>query len=269
VAGARNRGRTGYVITVALTATLGLILSVVGLLLIVGSLAAGTGRNWDGAAIALAILAVGVLFLSEALRRDRRRRHGLYQAARADSSGQQIGRRPLMHSPIVLGVSTVIMTGLAIAAIVSAVQLHSQSGVSAYTQSTGLRRDALVSAVRTIEHQNRSSTWYTAEISAVLAQPVAGHLTTTLWVPYSVSAKRGQLIQVLVDPRQPSYSEIPGAPYVTASQWITQVVVAAVAVVLAALVGWGTVDATRAWRRWKALSQGVVPNTGADSAVLG
>jgi hypothetical protein len=266
----RNRGRTGYLITVALTATLGLVLSVVGLLAIIGSLAAGTGRSWGGAAVALAILAVGVLFLSEVLRRDRRRRHGLYsQTARATAPGQQIGRRPVMHSPVALGLYTLIMTGLAIAAIVSAVQLHSQAGLSAYTQSSGLRRYALVSAVQTIEHQNRSSTWYTAEISAVLAQPVGGHLATTIWVPYSVSAKRGQLIQVLVDPRQPGYSEIPGAPYVTAGQWITRVVIAVVAAGLAALVGWGTVEATRAWRHWKTLSRRVAPSAGADSAALG
>jgi membrane protein implicated in regulation of membrane protease activity len=266
---ARVRGRTGYVITVALTAALGLILTVVGLLAIIGSLASGTGRSWGGAAVALAILAVGALFLSEALRRDRRRRHGLYnQAALASAPSQRIGRRPVMHSPVALGVCTLIMAGIAIAAIVSAVQLHSQAGESAYTQSSGLRRYAIVSTVHNIEHRGRSSTWYTAEISAVLAQPVAGHLATTIWVPYSVSAKRGQLLQVLVDPRQPSYSEVPGAPYVTASQWIIQVVIASVTVGLAALVGWGTLQASRTWRRWRTLSRGIAPGAGADSAVL-
>lgn len=267
MAGVRTRGRTGYLITLALTGTLGLILTVVGLLAVIGSLAAGTGRSWGGAAGALAILAVGVLFLSEALRRDRHIWHSLYnQAALALPPGQRIRRRPPVHSPIALALCALIMAGIAIAAIVSAVQLHSQSGVSAYTQSSGLRRYALVSAVQSIEHQSRSSTWYTAEISAVLAQPVAGHLATTIWVPYSVSAQRGQLIRVLVDPRQPSYSEVPGAPYVTAGQWITQVVIAVVAVSLAALVGWGTLEASKAWRRWKTLSRGIAPGASAPQS---
>lgn len=264
--GARQPGRSGYIITLALTGALGLILSVVGLLGVIGSLTAGTGRSWGGAAVALAILAFGVLLFAEALRRDRRRRHRLYnQAALAIPPGQQVRRRPPVHSPIALALCAVVMAGIAIAAIASAVQLHSQSRVSAYTQSSGLRRYALVFTVHNIEHQNRSSTWYTAEISAALAQPVAGHITTTIWVPYSVSAKRGELLQVLVDPRQPGYSEIPGASYVTASQWITQVVIAVVTAGLAALVGRGTVEASRAWRRWKTLS----PQAGADSAVPG
>jgi hypothetical protein len=270
VAGRRRRARTGYVITVAVTAALGLLLSLFGLAGIIGSLAAGTGRSWGGAVVALAILAVGVLFLSEVLRRDRRRRHGLYTQTTPDfAPGQRIGRRPAMHSPVALVVATLLMAGLAIAAVLAAVQLHGQSAKSAYTQSSGLRRDALVFTVHNIEHQGRSSTWYTSEIGAVLDRPVAGHTATTIWVPYSVSAKTGQLMQVLVDPRQPGYSEVPGSPYVTSAQWITQVVIAVVLACLAVLLGWGTLDAHRKWRHWRALGSGAVPGASAAPIALG
>jgi hypothetical protein len=261
------RSRTGYIVTLALTAGLGVVLSLAGLLAIIGNLTSGTGRSWVRACGELAILVVGVLILAEAMRRDRRRRHSLYtQPALGAPPGQRIRRRPAMHSPVAPAISTLIMTGIAIAAVVSAVHLHGQSGVSAYTQSSGPRRYAMVFTVHNVEHQNRSSTWYTAEIGAVLAQPVAGHTATTIWVPYSVSAKPGQLMLVVVDPAQPAYSEVPGAPYVTASQWITQVVIAVVTVGLAALSGWATFDACKVWRRWRTLSRGLVPGAGTGLA---
>lgn len=265
----RNRGIVGIVVTAAL----GVILGLFGLAAVIINLTAG-GRSWGGAVVELAILAVGVLLFVHAMRRDRQRRHGLYSQTAPGITPGRARRRPALHSPVVPAIFTLVLTGIAIASVVSAFQLHGQSDVSAYTQSSGLRRDALVSTVHNIRHQDRSSTWYTAEISAVLDRPVAGRMATTVYVPYGVSVRTGQLVQVLVDPRQPGHSEFPGAQYITTSQWVTPIAVAVVSLGLAALFGWGTFGTFRVWRRWRALSRGPVPgggelNGGADSAVTG
>jgi hypothetical protein len=245
----RNRGVVGIV----LTAGLGVILGLFGLAAVIANLTAG-GRSWGGAVVELALLGVGVLLCVHALRRDRRRRHGLDRAAEP-AIGSEPGRRgPVLRGPIVPAVFTLVLSGIAIASVVSAIQVHAQSDMSAYTQSSGLRRDALVRTVHNIEHQDRTSTWYTAEISAVLAQPVAGHVATTIYVPYGVAVRTGQLVQVLVDPRQPAHSEFPGAQYITTTDWLTPVAVAVVSLGLAALFGWGTVGTFRARRRWRARS---------------
>lgn len=270
MAGQPRRGRTRYLTTVALIIALGVILCLAGLLGIIGNLTSGTSLSWGGAAVELAFLAIGVLLLAEALRRDRRRRHGLYsQAASALAPVRRLRRALILHSPLLPTLVTLVWTGLAIASVVSAVQFHGQSSVSAYTQSSGLRRDAIVSGVHNIPHPSPvgSSTFDTAEVKVFLASPVAGQLTTTVRVPYRVSARRGQFIQVLVDPRQPGYSEVPGAPYVTAGQWIAPAVAAVVEVGFAALFGWWTLLVGRAWRPLRALYRMAAGHTGAKQAV--
>jgi hypothetical protein len=253
VAGARTPGRNRGIIGIVVTAALGVILGLFGLAAVIGNLTAG-GRSWAGAVVELGILAVGVLLFAHAMRRDRRRRHGLYGQAEPAITSRRGRRRPAARGPIVPAIFTLVLTGIAIASVVSAFQLHGQSDVSAYTQSSGVRRGALVFTVHNIEHQDRSSTWYTAEISAVLAQPVAGRVATTIYVPYGVSVRTGQLVQVLVDAKQPGHSEFPGARYVSTSQWVTPVAVAVVSLGLAALFGWGAFGTFRVRRRWQALS---------------
>jgi hypothetical protein len=267
------QGRNRFVASIVLTAALGVLLALFGLAAVIANLTAG-GRSWGGAIVELGILAVGVLLVVHATRRDRQRRHGLYSQAAPGITSRRVRRRPAVHSPILPAIFTLALTGIAIASVVNAVQLHGQSGTSAYTQSSGLRRYALVFTVKNIEHQDRTSTWYTAEITAVLAQPVAGHVATTIYVPYGVSVKTGQLVQVLVDPKQPEHSEFPGARYITTTDWLTPVAVTVVLLGLAALFGWGTFLTFRVWRRWRALTRGTIPGGaelpgGADSAVPG
>lgn len=267
------QGRNRFIAGIVLTAALGVLLALFGLAAVIGNLTAG-GRSWGGAIVELGILAVGVLLVVHAMRKDRQRRHGLYSQATPAITPRRGRRRPAVHSPIAPAIFTLVLTGIAIASVVSAVQLHGQSDMSAYTQSSGLRRYALVFTVNNIEHQNRSSTWYTAEISAVLAQPVSGHVGTTIYVPYGVSVKAGQLVQVLVDPKQPGHSEFPGARYITTTDWLTSIAVAVVCLGLAGLFGWATFVTFRVWRRWRAVIRGTVPggaelHGGAGSAVTG
>lgn len=267
------QGRNRFVASIVLTAALGVLLALFGLAAVIGNLTAG-GRSWVRAVFELGILAVGALLVVHALRRDRQRRHDLYSQTAPGITSRRGRRRPAVHSPIVPAIFTLALTGIAVASAVSAVQVHGQSDMSAYTQSSGLRRNALVFTVNNIEHQNRSSTWYTAEITAVLAQPVAGHVATTIYVPYGVSVRTGQLVQVLVDPKQPEHSEFPGARYITTTDWLTPVAVAVVCLGLAALFGWATFVTFRVWRRWRTLSRGTTPSGaelrgGADSAVPG
>src|SRR6202000_1016379 len=89
---------------------------------------------------------------------------------------------------------------------------------SSYTQSHGVRATATVQDVA--NDQNTSctshghcSTSYTAKVTALLSQPVRGQRVTTVNISGNVAFSRGQLISVRVDPDDPGYSELPGAPY--------------------------------------------------------
>jgi uncharacterized membrane protein YhaH (DUF805 family) len=135
-------------------------------------------------------------------------------------------RRPRRrrNSPVTCAIVGVALLALTAGSFIAASSARTQADQSSYVQAHGLQRTALVLSVQNIQHQSRSSTWYTAQVTATLSPPVNGDLSTTVYVPNGVSYRSGNIIAVLVDPANPTYSELPGQPFVTSSEWIGDVV---------------------------------------------
>lgn len=106
----------------------------------------------------------------------------------------------------------------------------SQASVSAYTQSSGVRENAVVRnvSVRTEVHcgtptsgrrgygnSGNCSMSYDARIAVALSRPVGGQTASVVHVAQNVAYSKGQPLSVLVDPQEPGYAELPGVPYVT------------------------------------------------------
>src|SRR5439155_10905011 len=75
---------------------------------------------------------------------------------------------------------------------------------------------------------------YTAEILAALSPPVNGTAGTFINYPGYSKLDRGQHVSVLVNPKDPRYSEIPGARFARASRWIVWAVLAVAFALLSA-----------------------------------
>jgi hypothetical protein len=112
---------------------------------------------------------------------------------------------------------------------------------SAYTQAHGLLRSGIVTSVA--NHEGRS---HTASVGVRLTKSVAGHTTTTARIPALVSLSPGAAVQVLVDPQDPGYAELPRQQLVLKSSVQLAVIVSLVC--LAVLTS-GTVISAWAWRR--------------------
>jgi hypothetical protein len=112
---------------------------------------------------------------------------------------------------------------------------------SAYTQAHGLLQSGIVTSVANQEGRTDS-----ADVGVRLARPVGGQPTTTAHVPTRVSLSPGAAVQVLVDPQDPGYAELPHQPYTLKS---SAQVGAIVGLVLIAASTAGTVVSAWAWRR--------------------
>jgi hypothetical protein len=102
--------------------------------------------------------------------------------------------------------------------------LRAQAAHSGFVQAHGVRRAAVVLSVNNIadtstnttgtgsRKRTTTSTSYTAEVAVRLASPVNGQALSTVHVPRYDSDAPGTTLTVLVDPGNPGYSELPGAP---------------------------------------------------------
>lgn len=158
------------------------------------------------------------------------------------------GRRPA--GPVSLSLFTLMVTAMAVLFLILSFHVRAQSAQSAYTQAHGVATQATVINVDNIQHQSHShsggtSTWYTAEITVSLTSPVSGVSQTTVQVPHSVSYTPGTMISVLVDPRVPTYAELPGVPDVSAKDWYGMLAGAAVCALLACFLGWQAISKIR------------------------
>jgi hypothetical protein len=161
------------------------------------------------------------------------------QAPGARSRKADSSRRPRMyhhrHGPVATTFAALIVFGGAIGFTVGSVQAINGWRLSRFVQAHGTLTEATVATVHNIEHQSRSGTWYTADISVLLHTPVGGHFTSTVHDPSAAAYPPGQMIAVRVDPNQPGYSELPGAPDNTVSAFVVLVLFAVIFLVVAAL----------------------------------
>lgn len=168
----------------------------------------------------------------------------------------RVNRRGRRRSagPVSLSFFTLVVTAMAVLFFFFSFHVRAEGARSSYTQAHGASRQASILTVRNIQHQSHSQhggthTWYTAQMSVSLNEPVGGLSQTTVQVPHSVSYESGQTVTVLVDPREPGYAELPGVPDVTAGDWYGMLAGAAVCTLLACFLGWQAIKKVRARRQ--------------------
>jgi hypothetical protein len=119
----------------------------------------------------------------------------------------------VMVIPLIIGVIFIIVS----------FATRSDAARSSFVQGHGVRRTAVILSVNNIaststhsvgtgssRHQV-TSTSYTAEVLVRLAAPVGGQARTTVHVPGRETDGPGDTLTVLVNPKDPSYAELPGS----------------------------------------------------------
>jgi hypothetical protein len=259
----RMSNRTRFVVTIVCASALGLVLAFLGLLLLIGGLVTRHGPDWADVAVAIVILgcvAVCCVWIMHLEHRLRGHPSGKI-AFQPDSlprgaHARWTTPRRRRNSPVTEAIMVVVWTALTIGSVVSAFHLHEQSELSGYVQASGLPRSATVISVANIQHRRKSSTWYTAHVTAYLITPATGYAATTVYVPFGVSYHPGAHIPVLVDPRQPGYSELPGSPYTRPGQWIAATVASMLLAGLDGLFIWAEIRTVKGRHAWRATLSG-------------
>lgn len=103
-----------------------------------------------------------------------------------------------------------------IVAFVSIFITYSHGARSHLTQTQGIPSSAAVTSVTHVRHSSKSGTWYSANISVTLAD----RQTSVVHDPHDVNLDFGQVVQVLTDPKDSSYSEFPGEPATWRYEWL-------------------------------------------------
>jgi hypothetical protein len=135
------------------------------------------------------------------------------------------GRMRKRHSPRYtrnLALTFAVM-GLVPLALVPSGIAHTER--SSYVQTHGLLSTGTVTSVNNDQSCSRGGCWWTSQIRVDLSVPVGGVTTTTIHTPFASSLRTGESTTFLVDPSDPSWSEIPGARFDGAGAWIGLVVV--------------------------------------------
>ena len=184
--------------------------------------------------VAAAFAAGAVVLVRVAIRLEHRFRSG--GAAAPARRGRPAWR--VHDSPVTRIVGVVLIAGVVAGLTALTLQLHGQAAQSSYTQHRGLARRATVEAVHQVSHATSTQAWTTYDYDVALARP-AGRVTRTVAHDPTQDFQRfdrGDVISVLVDPRQPAYAELPGIP-VESPTWFTgPLVLAVIFLALAALI---------------------------------
>ncbi len=143
------------------------------------------------------------------------------------------GRR---YSPGVTIFSIVLFTGIFAGLVVGAVVTHGEADRSARVQHHGIPRLAVVVAAQNHYHSTKGGGYYTADIRVIFSPPVQGQSTTVVRFPGRSNARPGEFQQILIDPRNTGYAELPGSPSTEGSSWIVLVVLAVLTGLLTAIV---------------------------------
>ncbi len=128
---------------------------------------------------------------------------------RPAASGRQ---RAATITSVLLGL--IVGLGLGIVLIVVSVSEHADAARTSYTQAHGVRR-----AARVISEDTSTGKHPTSAVAVRLSEPVHGHDTTTVHIQGAPAYSPGAPVTVVVDPQDPAYAELPGAPYTSPGQW--------------------------------------------------
>ncbi|HXL94849.1 MAG TPA: DUF3592 domain-containing protein [Streptosporangiaceae bacterium] len=150
--------------------------------------------------------------------------------------GSGSGRRGL-HAPGAVAFQALLFLGITIFLIVSTLQSYSGAQQSSYTQAHGVSETAVADNVQVITNRgSHGSVSYTSDITVTVQHPIVGNGSATVYSQGGTSVTQGSTLTVLVDPRQPSYAEIPGSPYDTTSGWIVSLLFTIVFGIVAGLI---------------------------------
>jgi hypothetical protein len=204
--------------------------------------------------VAAAFAAGAVVLVRVAIRLEHRFRSGgaaapaggPHAARGAPAAGRTPARRGpagrpawrVHDSPVTRIVGVVLIAGVVAGLTALTLQLHGQAAQSSYTQRHGLARRATVEAVHQVSHATSTQAWTTYDYDVALARP-AGRVTRTVAHDPTQDFQRfdrGDVISVLVDPRQPAYAELPGIPVESPSWFAGPLVLAVIFLALAALI---------------------------------
>jgi hypothetical protein len=143
-------------------------------------------------------------------------------------------------SPTTMAAFCVFTTSVTVALVALGVRAQSLDSRSGFVQSHGIRSRGTVLAVHNHQYcqalaggAGKSACIPRADIQVKLSAPVAGVRTTVAYYPYLSFLRRGQVVTVLVDPREPGYAELPGHRDRGAGGWIIFAAAAAVVALLA------------------------------------
>ena len=136
----------------------------------------------------------------------------------ADSTGDRPTRSGTRRAGTIFGITMwVLMTGGGGVLIFHSVQEHGDAARSSYTQAHGVRQAAQVISERTSPGDDPEHP--TSALVVRLSSPVNGHDTTTVHIQGAPAYSPGAPVTVVVDPQDPGYAELPGAPYTSSFEW--------------------------------------------------
>jgi hypothetical protein len=223
-----NRGRSVVWLAIAFFAIVAALSAIAGASYTVNALSVDSDYSGLGPPQALSV-AVGCFFGSGLLvycliqLEHKLRRPGWDDDFAAPVGGRRWRRNGgrARAAPIILSFGLLTYLGVVIGFAVSAASTHAQGALSSYVQNGGVRRAGAILRVQNIEDEAaKGGPYYTALITVRLAPPMAGHSTTIVHEPQRSGLVAGQGIEILVDPHQPAYSELPGLPFVRSWQWV-------------------------------------------------
>lgn len=139
-----------------------------------------------------------------------------------------------MHPAVALWVSVAVVPAIAVGLVLEIVFGALAAGKSAETQGHGVSRTATVLSMTANEPAGKDAGSATETLDVRLDSPVGGRSATTVHVPgdsdwYANDAT----VQILVDPQDAGYAELPGQPLTTSAVPWGNVIPLLVALILA------------------------------------
>jgi hypothetical protein len=238
------------VVAVSLVVTLGLL--AIGFIGTAADAHAHAGTTRVGQAIG-AVICLGLLVLCTrwAVRTEHRLRRGqpvaqAFTSAHVDvtpartagsaaRSARRLPARRRRYGPVSTAVVLLLFVGGVIGCIAGAISSHSQAVRSSFVQHHGTEATGTVDSVDNAQHCSKNGCDYTAAIVVALSPPVDGARTTVAHYPDFSDLTSGERVDVLVDPKQPGYAELPGSAFKSSWEWVVLVVIAVLFAGLAVL----------------------------------
>jgi hypothetical protein len=178
--------------------------------------------------VVLGLFFLGLLVLSIrwSVRTEHRLRDGEQPAQGGLAKSWHASSRAGHYGPISTVIGLLLFGGGTIGLAAAAISDHAQGQRSAYVQNDGTLRTGVATGVVNTQHCGRYSCSYTATVDVTVSPPVAGVNDTVAHYNGSADVITGEHLQVLVDPKQPGYAELPGSPFKGAHTWVASALMA-------------------------------------------